>query len=167
MVLDFFTTVLVLGSILAVVGGAIGLKLASRMGKGVDEVTFNSRLGYLQEENKELKKYLKATKGTMSQLKQGITLPDGSDIEGADEGAVDGMIKGLIGKYSQMAPPQLRPFLQDPAIQGFLLSEAKKNPEMTKDILKNFIGKNGKIGQESGSEQSKQQELEGLAAEGA
>jgi len=167
MVLDYFTTVLVLGSILAVVGGAIGLKLASRLGKGVDESTFNSRLGYLQEENKELKKYLKATKGTMSQLKQGVTLPEGADIENADEGAVDGMIKGLIGKYGAMAPPQLRPFLQDPAIVNFLLTEAKKNPEVTKDILKNFIGKNGNIGKESSTGEPGTGELETLSAGGA
>jgi len=165
-VLDLFTTVLILGSIVTIIGGAIGLKVASRMGRRIDEESFNSRLSYLNDENKELKKYLKSTKGSMAQLKQGLTLPEGADIENADEGAMDGMIKGLMGKYAQMCPPQFRPFLQDPAIQNFLLSEAKKNPEMTKDILKNFIGKNGKVGQESGSEQSKQ-ELEALYAEGA
>jgi len=165
--IDFNTTVIILGSLVAVIGGAIGLKLASRLGKGVDEQTFNSRLGFLMEENKELKKYLKQNKGSLAQLKQGLTLPDGSDVESADEGAVDGMIKGLMGKYAQMCPPQFRPFLQDPAIQNFLLSEAKKNPEMTKDILKNFIGKNGKIGKESGTGQPGAGELEALALEGA
>ena len=167
MVLDFFTTVLVLGSILAFIGGAIGLKLASRMGKGVDETTFNNRIGYLQDENRELKKYLKSNKGSLAQMKQGLTLPENADIEGADEGAVDGMIKGLIGKYGAMCPPQFRPFLQDPAIVNFLLSEAKKNPEMTKEVLKNFIGKNGTIGKESGTEKSRESELEQLYAEGA
>ena len=167
MPIDFNTTVIILGSLVAVLGGAIGLKLASRLGKGVDETTFNSRLGYLQEENKELKKYLKANKGSLSQLKQGLTLPDGTEIEGADEGAVDGMIKGLMGKYAQMCPPQFRPFLQDPAIQGFLLSEAKKNPEMTKDILKNFIGKNGKVGKEGSTGEPGTSELEALSSQGA
>ena len=153
---EFYTTVLILGTIVAVIGGAIGLKLASKMGSSMEDGIFNDRLQLLKDENKELKKYLKSNKGSLAQLKQGLTLDDGVNVENADEGAVDGMIKGLMGKYAQMCPPQFRPFLQDPAIQNFLLSEAKKNPEQTKEILKQFIGKNGVIGKESSSIESEQ-----------
>jgi len=167
MAIDFYTTVLVLGVITAVIGGAIGLKLASRRGKSMTIDIFNERLDLLQQQNKELKNGLRIARGTTAQMKEGITLPEGADIDQADEGAMDGMIKGLIGKYSNMAPPQLRPFLQDPAIVGFLLQEAKKNPEQTKEILKQFIGKNGSVSKSSDGSATQQQELEALSSEGA
>ena len=65
-----------------------------------------------------------ATKGTVAQMKQGLTIDEDLPI---DEGNFDGVIKGLIGKYQHMCPPQLRPILQDPAIVSFLLSEAVIN----------------------------------------
>jgi len=167
MVIDFYTTVLVLGIIMALIGGAIGLKLASRRGKSMTIDIFNERLDLLQQQNKELKNGLRIARGTTAQMKEGITLPEGADVDQADEGAMDGMIKGLIGKYSNMAPPQLRPFLQDPAIVGFLLQEAKKNPEQTKEILKQFIGKNGSVSKSSDGSATQQQELEALSSEGA
>jgi len=162
--LDFFTTVLILGSIVTVIGGAIGFKLVASRGKSMENGVFNDRLGLLQDENKELKKYLKSNKGSLAQLKQGLTLEDGESI---DEGNFDGAIKGLIGKYQHMCPPQFRFLLNDPAIVNFLLSEAKKNPEQTKEVLKHFISSKGDDGKESGSTESKSEQLEALTAEGA
>jgi len=153
-------TFTILGSLVAVIGGAIGLKVASKMGSSMDNRVFNDRLELLQDENKELKKYLKSNKGALAQLKQGLTIPEGTNIEEMDENGTDGVIKGLIGKYSGMCPPQFRPLLQDPAIVSFLLSEAKKHPEETKEVLKHFIGGNGKIGTESSGEQSPEQQYE-------
>jgi len=161
--LDFFTTVLILGSIVTVIGGAIGFKLVASRGKSMENGVFNDRLGLLQDENKELKKYLKSNKGSLAQLKQGLTIPEGEEI---NEGNFDGVIKGLIGKYQHMCPPQFRFLLNDPAIVSFLLEEAKKHPEQTKDVLKHFISKNGD-GKESSSAESKQEQLETLLAEGA
>jgi len=66
-----------------------------------------------------------------------------------------------------MAPPQLRPFLQDPAIVGFLLEEAKKNPEQTKEILKHFMSNNGKIGTGGSSDESQQLENQTFQEGGA
>jgi len=160
---EFFTTVLILGTIVAVIGGAIGLKLASKMGSSMENGIFNDRLQLLQDENKELKKYLKSQKGSLAQLKQGLTIEDSEPLE---EGNFDGIIKGLIGKYQHMCPPQFRFLLNDPAIVNFLLSEAKKNPEQTKEVLKHFISKNGDVGKESGSNQSDEQ-AETIRLEGA
>jgi len=47
--------------------------------------------------------------------------------------------------------------LNDPAIVSFLLEEAKKHPEQTKEVLKHFISKNGDAGKESSSSESEQQ----------
>jgi len=165
MVLDLNTTILILGSIMTVIGGAIGLKLAASRGKSMSNDSFQSRLGILQAENKELKKYLSSVKGTLAQTKQGLTLPEGTDLENQDSG-FDNIIKGLIGKYSSMVPPQLRPFLQDPAVINFLLSEAKKNPEQTKEILKNFISNNGSVTKSTDGGSTNQQ-LEETVSTGA
>jgi len=162
--LDFFTTTLILGSIVAVIGGAIGLKLAGRMGQNMDNSIFNGRLELLQDENKELKKYLKSNKGALAQLKQGLTIPEDEPLE---PGNFDGVIKGLIGKYQHMCPPQFRFLLNDPAIVNFLLSEAKKNPEQTKEVLKHFMTKNGDVTKESGSNQPGEQQVAALGLEGA
>jgi len=160
--LEISSNVLILGSIVALMGGSIGLFLVRKWGASMSNRVFNDRLDLLQDENKELKKYLKSTKGTVAQMKQGLTIDDDSPI---DEGNFDGVIKGLIGKYQHMCPPQLRPILQDPAIVSFLLSEAKKHPEQTKEVLKHFISKNGDAGKESSSNESEQ--LEVVALEGA
>lgn len=162
--LDFYTTTLILGIIVTVIGGAIGLKLASSRGKSMSNDIFNERLELLKDQNKELKKAVSISNGVVSQMKQGITLDDGVDLEKMDNGAVDGVIKGLISKYAQMAPPQLRPFLSDPAIVNFLLDQAKKNPEQTKEVLKQFLGKNGKI---ATTEETKESEQELISEQGA
>ncbi len=161
---DFFTTVLILGSMLVLVGGAIGYRLVSKKGQSMENGVFNDRLGLLQDENKELKKYLKSTKGAVGQLKKGLTIDEGESL---DEDNFDGVIKGLIGKYQHMCPPQFRFLLNDPTIVSFLLEEAKKHPEQTKEVLKHFISKNGDVGKESSSEESQQHQLEELTAEGA
>jgi len=117
---------------------------------------FNDRLGLLGDQNKELKKALKSANGTVGEMKRGLTIDgNGEDI---DEGSFDGAIKGLIGKYQHMCPPQFRFLLNDPAIVSFLLEEAKKHPEQTKEVLKHFISKNGSVGTESSSDESKQLE---------
>jgi len=149
--LEISSNVLILGSIVALMGGSIGLFLVRKWGKSMSNQVFSDRLGLLQDENKELKNYLKSKKGALAQLKQGLTIPDGESIDGAD---FDGVIKGLIGKYQHLCPPQLRPLLNDPAIVSFLLDEAKKHPEQTKDLLKHFITKNGNAGKESSSGES-------------
>jgi len=166
MVVDFYTTTLVLGIIVAVIGGAIGLKLAASRGKNISSDIFQERLTLLTDQNRELKNNLKITRGTVGQMKEGITLPDGTNLDKMqNDGGFDGVIKGLIAKYSSMAPPQLRPFLQDPAIVGFLLEEAKKNPEQTKEVLKHFMSSNGGIGQKQSSDEP--QDYSNLIAEGA
>ena len=152
--LEISSNVLILGSIVALMGGSIGLFLVRKWGKSMSNQVFNDRLGLLQDENKELKKYLKSNKGALAQMKQGLTLEEGQEI---DEGNFDGAIKGLIGKYQHMCPPQFRFLLNDPAIVSFLLDEAKKHPEQTKEVLKHFISKNGEIGKESSSDESEQQ----------
>jgi len=157
---EFYTLVLILGTIVAVIGGAIGLKVASRMGKSMENSIFNDRLGLLQDENKELKKYLKSNKGALSQLKQGLTIPEGESIDGD----VGGVITGLIGKYQHLCPPQLRPLLNDPAIVSFLLEQAKEHPEQTKQVLKHFISKSGDAGKESSGGES-ESDYEQIAAE--
>lgn len=159
--IDFYTTTLILGVIVALIGGSIGFKLISSRGKSMTSHIFNERLELVMDANKELKKSLAVAKGTASQMKEGITLPSDTNLDSLQQdGGFDTVIKGLISKYSMMAPPQLRPILQDPAIVGFLLEEAKKNPEQTKEVLKHFINVNGKIGTESGSEQSRESQLE-------
>jgi len=167
MALDFLTVALVLGLVGACIGGVLGLKLMSIKGSTMENRVFNDRLELLGDENKELKKILKSAKGSMAQMKQGLTLDADVDVENLDENATDGIIKGLIGKYAHMCPPQFRPFLNDPAIVSFLLSEAKKNPEQTKEVLKHFIGSNGKIGSEGISDETKQDQLAAIQAEGA
>jgi len=159
--LEISSNVLVLGSIVALMGGSIGLFLVRKWGKSMSNQVFNDRLGLLQDENKELKKYLKSNKGALSQLKQGLTIPDGESIDGD----VGGVITGLIGKYQHLCPPQLRPLLNDPAIVSFLLEQAKEHPEQTKQVLKHFISKSGDAGKESGSGEPEQLQL--LSAEGA
>lgn len=164
---DFFTTVLILGIIMAIVGGAIGLMLASGRGKSMTTDIFNERLQLLRDHNKELKQSVRVSNGTVAQMKQGLTLDDSVDLEKLEDGAVDGVITGLISKYAQMAPPQLRPFLSDPSIVNFLLDQAKKNPEQTKEILKQFIGKNGSIAKSTGTDESREEAIAAYSAEGA
>lgn len=161
---EISSNVLILGSIMAVMGGSIGLLMVRKWGGSMNNRVFNDRLELLQDENKELKKYLKSNKGSLAQLKQGLTIEEGESI---DEGNFDGVIKGLIGKYQHMCPPQFRFLLNDPAIVSFLLEEAKKHPEQTKEVLKHFISKNGNAGKESSSEESQSEQLEQLTAEGA
>jgi len=156
----------ILGSIVAVLGGSIGLKLASSKGKSISQQSFTDQLGILQDENKQLKNYLKSVKGTVAQMKQGLQLPDNTNLDQIDENGSDGLIKGLIAKYSSMAPPQLRPILQDPAIVGFLLEEAKKHPEQTKEVLKHFINTNGSVSKSSDGGPD-QQQFEGYQTTGA
>jgi len=160
---DYFTTVLILGSLLAFVGGIIGYKLVSSRGSTVDSKSFTSRLGYLQDENMELKKYLKSLKGSLAQTKQGVTLDEGTEI---NEDAFDSTIQSLITKYSSMAPKNMQFLLRDPAIVNYLISEAKKHPEQTKEVLKHFIGKNGDASTNTNEQDSEQAGLE-LAAQGA
>jgi len=148
--LEISSNVLILGSIMAVVGGSIGLLMVRKWGGSMNNRVFNDRLELLQDENKELKKYLKSNKGALAQLKQGLTLDEDVNL---DEGNFDGAIKGLIGKYQHLCPPQFRFLLNDPAIVSFLLEEAKKHPEQTKEVLKHFISKNG-VGKESSSDES-------------
>jgi len=162
--LEISSNVLILGSIVALMGGSIGLFLVRKWGASMSNRVFNDRLELLQDENKELKKYLKSNKGALAQMKQGLTLEEGQEI---DEGNFDGAIKGLIGKYQHMCPPQFRFLLNDPAIVSFLLDEAKKHPEQTKEVLKHFISKNGEIGKESSSDESEQQQAITIAEGGA
>lgn len=162
--LDYFTTVLILGSLLAVVGGSIGYKLVSTRGQSVDSKSFSSRLSYLQEENQELKKYLRSVKGTIAQTKQGPTIDEGTEIS---EDTFDNTIKSLIGKYASMVPKNMQFLLQDPAIVDFLISEAKKHPEQTKEVLKHFISKNGNVTAGTSGTESQQQGAELLIEEGA
>lgn len=155
---------LILGSIGVILGGSIGFKLIATRGQRVDEKSFSSRLGYLQEENGELKKYLRSVKGQLAQTKQGATLDEGVEVS---EESFDSMIPSLVGKYAGMLPKNLQFLVRDPAIVSFLLSEAKKNPEQAKEVLKHFISKNGDaIGTESGAERQ-QQQLETLQESGA
>jgi len=156
----------ILGSIVAILGGSIGLKLASSKGKSISQQSFTDQLGILQDENKQLKDYLKSVKGTIAQMKQGIKLPDNTNVEELQASGFDGVIKGLIGKYSAMCPPQFRPLLQDPTIINFLLEEAKKHPEQTKEVLKHFISSNGSVSKLSdGGQEDKQ--LENFQTSGA
>jgi len=161
--LEISSNVLILGSIMAVVGGSIGLLMVRKWGGSMNNRVFNDRLELLQDENKELKKYLKSNKGALAQLKQGLTLDEDVNL---DEGNFDGAIKGLIGKYQHLCPPQFRFLLNDPAIVSFLLEEAKKHPEQTKEVLKHFISKNG-VGKESSGDEPKQQYEELVSSEGA
>ncbi len=109
--LEISSNVLILGSIVALMGGSIGLFLVRKWGASMSNRVFNDRLELLQDENKELKKYLKSNKGALAHMKQGLTLEEGQEI---DEGNFDGAIKGLIGKYQHMCPPQFRFLLKDP-----------------------------------------------------
>lgn len=160
--LEISSNVLILGSLVAVIGGSMGLFLVRKWGSSMSNRVFNDRLDLLQDENRELKKYLKANKGALGQLKEGLTIPDDSVLE---EGNFNGIITGLIGKYQNLCPPQFRFLLSDPAIVSFLLEEAKKHPEQTKEVLKHFMGKNS-IGKESSGDESKQQ-LETITEGGA
>jgi len=155
MVLDLLTIVLILGVLVAVVGGAIGLKLVSNKGHTVESNVFESRLSILQDENGELKKYLKSVKGALAQTKQGATLDEGETIS---EDGFDGTITSLVGKYSNMLPKNLQFLARDPAIVSFLISEAKKNPEQAKEVLKHFISKNGDGDKAAGDAQREQTE---------
>jgi len=159
-------TYTILGSIVAVIGGAIGLKLASTRSNSISRQSFNDQLSILVDENKQLKTYLKSVKGTIAQMKQGLVLPQGTNIEEMDHNGFDGVIKGLIGKYSSMCPPQFRPLLQDPTIINFLLEEAKKHPEQTKEVLKHFISSNGSVNESSDGTESKKS-LEDIPTTGA
>jgi len=152
----------VMGTLMAITGGSIGYKLVTTRGDAVDSKSFNSRLGYLQDENSELKKYLKSMKGKINQQKQGPTLDEGESI---DEGGFESAIPSLISKYASMAPKKFQFLLRDPAIVSFLVSEAKKNPEQAKEVLKHFIGGNGDANKESSDTQREQ--LEALQDAGA
>lgn len=147
---------IVLGTIMAVIGGSIGYKLVSTRGESLESKTFNSRLGILQDENVELKKYLKSVKGHLAQTKQGATLEEGEVIS---EDGFDGTITSLIGKYSNMLPKNLQFLARDPAIVSFLISEAKKNPEQAKEVLKHFISKNGDANKGTGDAEREQLEV--------
>ncbi len=158
---------MVLGIVLGLIGGIVGLKLVSKKGSSMENTVFNERLTLLKDQNKELKRAVAISNGTIGNMKKGITLDDDVNLEKLDESGFDGVITSLISKYQGMAPPQLRPFLQDPAIVSFLLDQAKKNPEQTKEVLKHFIGKNGKIATESGENDSQQVALQLAREEGA
>lgn len=166
MPIDLYTTTLILGVIVALIGGSIGYKLVATRGKSISSTIFNERLGLVMEQNKELKKALASAKGSLGQMKEGLTLPNDTDLEKMDSSGFNGVIKGLIGKYSNMVPPQLRPFLQDPAIVNFLLEEAKKHPEQTKEVLKHFISNNGSVSKLSDGNESGNK-LEDFQASGA
>ena len=164
MPLDLFTTILILGSLLALVGGAIGFRLVSNKGKTVESESFTSRLGYLQDENKELRKYIKSAKGALAQTKQGATIDEGTEIS---EDGFDSIIPSLVGKYAGLLPKNLQFLVRDPAIVSFLLSEAKKNPEQAKEVLKHFISKNGNANTGASDAEREQQESEVLSVSGA
>lgn len=141
--------------IVGLLGGAIGLKLASRMGSNMERTQLNDTVEFLQKE-------LKKSKGTVGQQQQGPTIPEGTKL---DESAFDGIIRNLISKYSSMAPKRFQFLLQDPAIVSYLISEAKKNPEQAKEVLKHFIGGNGLVSKSADSSESEQ--LQTIAEEGA
>lgn len=153
--IDITIVYLVVGVIVAILGGAIGLKLASRMGSNMEREQLTDTVGFLQKE-------LKKSKGTIGQQQQGPTVPEGTEL---NEDNFDGIIRGLISKYSGMAPKRFQFLLQDPAIVNFLISEAKKNPEQTKEVLKHFIGGNGIA--DKGSSDTKTKELEQFIEGGA
>lgn len=161
---ELTTIVLILGSIGVVLGGCIGFKLVATRGQRVDEKSFASRLNYLQDENGELKKYLRSVKSRMAQSKRGATLDEGTEIS---EESFDSMIPSLVGKYAGMLPKNLQFLVRDPAIVSFLLSEAKKNPEQAKEVLKHFISKSGDANTAGGSAERQQQEFEALQESGA
>jgi len=121
--------------IVGLLGGAIGLKLASRMGSTMELDQVNDTVKFLESE-------LKKSKGKVGQQQQGPTLPEGTEV---NEASFDGIIRNLISKYSGMAPKRFQFLLQDPAIVSFLISEAKKNPDQAKEVLKHFIGGNGLV----------------------
>jgi len=144
---------LVIGITVAIFGGAIGLKLASRMGSSMEREQLNETVDFLQKE-------LKKTKGTLGQTKQGVTVPETE----LNEGSFDGIIRNLISKYSSMAPKQFQFLLQDPAIVSFLISEAKKNPDQAKEVLKHFMT-GGSLDNKTTSDTQRTEEL--LVTEGA
>jgi len=153
--LDINIVYLVAVIIVGLLGGAIGLRLASRMGSNMEREQLNETVEFLQKE-------LKKTKGTVGQQQQGPTLPEGTKL---DEESFDGIIRNLITKYSGMAPKRFQFLLQDPAIVNYLISEAKKNPEQAKEVLKHFIGGNGLVAKAKDSSESEQ--LSALTEEGA
>jgi len=155
--LDINIVYLVVGVIVALFGGVIGVKLASRMGSSME-------LDQLQEELKFLKSSLKVAKGTLGQQLQGATIPEGTKI--TDE-SMDEVIRNLISKYSSMAPKKYQFLLQDPAIINFLIAEAKKNPEQAKEVLSHFIGGDQHANQGSSSAESQQEPSAAARAEGA
>lgn len=141
--------------IVGLLGGAIGLKLASRMGSTMELDQVNDTVKFLESE-------LKRSKGKVGQQQQGPTIPEGTEV---NEGSFDGIIRNLISKYSSMAPKRFQFLLQDPAIVSFLISEAKKNPDQAKEVLKHFIGGNGLVNKTKDDSESEQ--LEALAESGA
>jgi len=154
--LDINIVYLVAVVIVGVLGGAIGLKLASRMGSEMERGQLNETVGFLEKE-------LKKAKGTIGEQKRGISLPEGTEIT---EDTMDGTIKSLITRYASMAPKKYQFLLQDPAIVNFLIAEAKKNPKQAKEVLSHFIGGDLHANKGSGSSESEQQ-LETISQEGA
>jgi len=153
--IDINIVYLVVGIIVSILGGTIGLKLASRMGSNMERDQLNDTVEFLQKE-------LKSAKGLIGEQKRGPSLPDDTKL---DENSFDGIIRNLITKYSSMAPKRFQFLLQDPAIVNYLISEAKKNPDQAKEVLKHFIGGNGLANKAPGSSESEQ--LETIAEYGA
>jgi len=151
--LDINIVYLVAVVIVGLLGGAIGLKLASRMGSSMER-------DQLQDEVKFLKSSLKVSKGTVGQQLQGPTIPEDTEIT---EQGFDGIIRNLISKYSSMAPKRFQFLLRDPAIVNFLISEAKKNPEQAKEVLSHFMSGNANANQ---GPSDREQEI-AITAEGA
>jgi len=145
---------LVVGILITFFAGAIGLKLSSRMGSNMEREQLNETVDFLQKE-------LKKSKGLVGEQKRGPSLPEDTELS---EGNFDGIIRNLISKYSGMAPKRFQFLLQDPAIINYLISEAKKNPEQAKDVLKHFIGGNG-LANKGSSDTNTETEL--LVSEGA
>lgn len=153
--LDINIVYLVAVVIIGLLGGAIGLKLASRMGSSMERDQLNETVDFLNEE-------LKAAKGTIGEQKRGITLPDNTKVNKEN---MDGIIRNLISKYSSMAPKKYQFLLQDPAIINFLIAEAKKNPEQAKEVLSHFI--TGDQHANQGASDRESEDLTVISQEGA
>jgi len=154
-VLDINIVYLVIGIIVSILGGAIGLKLSSRMGSSMERDQLTESVEFLETE-------LKKSKGLVGEQKRGPSLPEDTKL---DESTFDGIIRNLITKYSSMAPKRFQFLLQDPAIVNYLISEAKKNPEQAKEVLKHFIGGNGLVNKAKDS--SEPEQLQTITEEGA
>jgi len=154
-VLDINIVYLVAVVIIGLLGGAIGLKLASRMGSSMENDQLNETVEFLKKE-------LKSANGTIGEQKRGITLPQDTKI---NESSMDGIIRNLISKYSSMAPKKYQFLLQDPAIINFLISQAKQNPKEAKEVLSHFIGGDGNVIKGPGSPESESEIL--VSTEGA